>query len=63
MPTLTKFDENVNVRMTAETTERLRALARRREVSLGALVREAVRHWLADTEPEPRPRTRKRNGP
>ena len=38
----TKFDDYVNVRMTAETTERLRALARRREVSLGALVREAV---------------------
>jgi predicted DNA-binding protein len=63
MPTLTNFDERTNVRMSAEMMERLRTVARHREVSLGSLIREAIRRLLADAEPELTPRTHKRNDP
>jgi hypothetical protein len=62
MPSLTNFDTRLNVRMSSETADRLRTVARRREISLGTLLREAVRRLLADEEPELEPRKRKRNG-
>ncbi len=62
MPSLTNFDTRLNVRMSSETAERLRTVARRREVSLGTLLREAVRRLLTDEESALTSRTGKRNG-
>jgi len=63
MPTLSQYDERLSIPVARKTANRLRDLARDRELSLNALVREAIRCLLDDEESELTSRTRKRKAP